>query len=111
LAEFAEADAERRGDQFVTHQLLTTADVASHVPLGGHAFRWLVGGLDHQIEHHLAPRLPHTIYPLLASRFRRKCTEAGINCRIHASVWQALCSHARWLKAMGQPTMPSPIRI
>jgi linoleoyl-CoA desaturase len=111
LAEFPDGDAERRGDQFVTHQLLTTADVASHVPLAGHAFRWLVGGLDHQIEHHLAPRLPHTIYPWLAARFRRKCAEVGINCRIHGSVWQALCSHARWLKTMGQPTIPSVVRV
>ena len=28
---------------------------------------WYVGGLDHQIEHHLFSRYPHTIYPDLAS--------------------------------------------
>ena len=35
-------------------------------PVIGHLLRWMAGGLNHQIEHHLAPRLPHTVYPLLA---------------------------------------------
>jgi linoleoyl-CoA desaturase len=107
VACFVDDDAQRRGDQFVAHQLLTTVDITSKVPLAGHAFRWLAGGLDCQIEHHLAPRLPHTIYPLVAARFRRKCSEVGISCRVHTSVWAALCSHGRWLKAMGKPVVPS----
>ena len=28
--------------------------------------RWYVGGLNHQIEHHLFPRVPHTLHPQLA---------------------------------------------
>ena len=60
----------RRGADFAAHQLATTADIDTPAPVIGGLVRWLVGGLDHQIEHHLAPRFPHTIYPLVAERFR-----------------------------------------
>ena len=97
------ATAPRRGDDFVSHQLATTADIATPNPLIGPFVRWLVGGLDHQIEHHLAPRLPHTIYPLLAARFRQACHDNSITYRLHPGIWAALRSHTRWLRAMSVP--------
>ena len=96
--------AARRGDDFTMHQLRTTADIASPVPVLGHFFRWLVGGLDHQIEHHLAPRLPSTLYPRTAERFRAACTEHGIDYHLHSGVWSALRSHTRWLRLMSVPS-------
>jgi linoleoyl-CoA desaturase len=66
-------------------------------------FRWIMGGLDHQIEHHLAPRLPHTIYPLIAGRLQELCTKRGISYRLHPNLRAALRAHGRWLKLMGQP--------
>ena len=104
-ADFPGPDAARRGEDFIAHQMATTVDVRSSLPVLGHLFRWLVGGLDFQVEHHLAPRLPHTAYPAVAKRFRRSCRDAGVAYRLHASVWAALCSHTRWLKAMGQPAL------
>lgn len=104
VAEFAEPECQRRGDDFVSHQLRTTVDIDSRTPVVGPAFRWLVGGLDHQIEHHLAPRLPHTIYPRIARRFRRACAERGVNYRVHDGLWAALRSHVRWLRQMGSGT-------
>jgi linoleoyl-CoA desaturase len=100
-------DASRRGEDFAAHQLRTTADIASPVPILGHVFRWLVGGLDHQIEHHLAPRLPHTLYPQLAARFRSACREHDITYHRHPGVWSALRSHGRWLRSMSVPSRPS----
>jgi linoleoyl-CoA desaturase len=99
------AEEPRRGDDFVAHQLRTTADVASSLPVLGHLFRWLVGGLDHQLEHHLAPRLPHTLYPKLAARFRAACDEHGISYHLHAGIGAALRSHARWLHTMSRPPL------
>jgi linoleoyl-CoA desaturase len=98
-AEFAIPDTPRRGDDFELHQLRTTVDVACRVPM----FRWIMGGLDHQIEHHLAPRLPHTIYPLIAGRLQELCTKRGISYRLHPNLRAALRAHGRWLKLMGQP--------
>ena len=90
----------RRGDDFAAHQLRTTADIASPIPVLGHFFRWLVGGLDHQIEHHLGPRLPHTLHRRTAERFRAACDANGIAYHLHPGVWSALRSHTRWLRQM-----------
>jgi linoleoyl-CoA desaturase len=105
LAEMPGADEPRRGDAFVLHQLRTTVDISSSAPVAASLFRWIVGGLDHQIEHHLAPALPHTIYPMLGERFRRACRAHGIDHRSHRTVWAALRSHGRWLRQMGRPVV------
>jgi linoleoyl-CoA desaturase len=99
-----EPSAARRGDDYAAHQLRTTADIAAPMPVIGHLFRFIVGGLDHQIEHHLAPRLPHTIYPRLAKRFRQACDENEVPYLLHPGIWSALRSHTRWLRAMSTPT-------
>jgi linoleoyl-CoA desaturase len=104
VAEISPAGTARRGDDFAAHQLRTTVDVASPVPVVGHLFRWIVGGLDHQIEHHLSPRLPHTLYPKVAARFRAACKEHGITYRLHPGIVSAVRSHARWLHVMSKPT-------
>lgn len=106
LAGFTESDAPRRGEHFTSHQLLTTADIACRVPAVGHVFRWIAGGLDHQLEHHLAPRLPHTVYPAVARRFRERCAAAGFHAQMHIGLWAALRSHYRWISEMGR----APIR-
>jgi linoleoyl-CoA desaturase len=60
-----------------------------------------MGGLDFQVEHHLAPRLPHTVYPLVSRRLDRVCAQRHMAVRQFASPWQALQAHARWLRVMG----------
>ncbi len=100
--EFLGPESPRRGDDFVTHQLRTTANVACGRGLG-RALSWLSGGLDHQIEHHLAPGSPHTSYRAMSGRLRALCAERGIEYRVHPSIGAALRSHARWLYVMGRP--------
>jgi linoleoyl-CoA desaturase len=100
-AEFPAADTPRRGGDFIAHQLRTTVDVHCRTKLGGHALHWLMGGLDFQVEHHLAPRLPHTVYPLVAERLTRVCDQRHLTLHSHASPWQAVKAHGRWLKSMG----------
>ena len=95
-----DSSAPRRGDDFALHQLRTTADIATPMPVIGHLLRWMAGGLNHQIEHHLAPRLPHTVYPLLAKRFRQACHDHKITYHLHPNIWAAMRSHGRWLRTM-----------
>jgi hypothetical protein len=45
------------------------------------------------------------VYPIVAARFHRACSEAGLPYRLHPGVWAALRSHARWLRAMGRPAV------
>jgi linoleoyl-CoA desaturase len=103
LVGFAEPSTPRRGDDFALHQLRTTADVDCRTPVLGRGLAWMMGGLHHQIEHHLAPGLPHTSYPAMADRVHRMCTTHDIAYHVHPNMWSALRSHTRWLRAMGQP--------
>lgn len=99
---FVSADTARRGGDFVAHQLATTADVGTPSAAGA-AVAWFVGGLHHQVEHHLLPRLPHTAYAGMARRLREACRERGVPCVVHRGWCSAIASHARWLRVMGRP--------
>jgi linoleoyl-CoA desaturase len=100
-AGFATPDVARRGDDFVWHQLNTTVDVRPNRSLIGRFRSMIVGGLDFQIEHHLAPHVPHTAYAAMAKRLRAACADHDITYRMHAGVGAAIKSHLRWLRAMG----------
>jgi linoleoyl-CoA desaturase len=108
-AEFTTDNAPRRPD-FVAQQLRSTVDVRIDTPVVGRFLRWWMGGLDHQVEHHLAPRLPHTIYPLLAARIDGLPSAPDLARRCHASLGAALRSHARWLRLMGQKPVVAGLR-
>jgi linoleoyl-CoA desaturase len=105
-AEFFTPDAPRRGPDFELHQLRTTVDIRCRVPVVRRFVQWLMGGLDCQIEHHLAPKLPHTTYPLIAPRLEAACAERGVTYRVHPSLTAAVRSHARWLRLMGERPDP-----
>ncbi|CAB4880696.1 unannotated protein [freshwater metagenome] len=112
IAEFFTPDAPRRGSDFELHQLRTTVDIRCKVPVVRGFLHWLMGGLDYQIEHHLAPKLPHTTYQLIAPRLEAACAERGVEYRVHPSVTAAVGSHARWLRQMGQePVMSENAKI
>lgn len=100
-ADFSTPESERRGDDFVWHQLNTTVDVRPNGSVLGRFRSMVVGGLDYQIEHHLAPHIPHTAYALMAERLRASCSEHEITYRSHTSVTDAVRSHMKWLRLMG----------
>lgn len=106
-AEFPESDSPTDRAGFELHQLSTTVGIRSDNRLVTAALRFSLGGLEYQVEHHLAPRLPHTLYPALAPRLEALCAERGVQYRTHPSVRGALSSHARWLRRMGARPAPS----
>lgn len=101
-AEFVEPGAELTGDAALAHQLATTADVTTSSRLGRAYVAWVAGGLDYQVEHHLAPRLPHTVYAAMARRVDEVCAANGLERRRHQSIGAALASHQRRLRAMSR---------
>jgi linoleoyl-CoA desaturase len=105
-ADFTSPAAPRRGRHWAQHQLRTTVNVRCRARGFRRLATWLMGGLDHQIEHHLAPGLPHTVHPAFSVRVKAFCAEAGYTYREHPSVLAAVRSHGRWLKAMGQRPAP-----
>jgi linoleoyl-CoA desaturase len=97
---FTDQSVARRGDDFIWHQLNTTVDVAPCRGLVGRFRSLLIGGLDYQIEHHLAPHVPHPAYPAMAKRLQAACASVGVEYRTHQSAFGAIRAHASWLKTM-----------
>ncbi|CAB4362665.1 MAG: acyl-CoA desaturase [Actinobacteria bacterium] len=102
IAEFFDPDAPRRGPDFELHQLRATVDIRCGVPAMRPFVHWLMGGLDFQIEHHLAPKLPHNVLHLAAPELRAACAERGVQYKVHPSITAAVRSHYRWLRTMGR---------
>ncbi len=62
---------------------------------------FITGGLDHQIEHHLFPRICHIHYPAIAPIVEACARDHGLPYTHSGSFLQALSSHARLLKRLG----------
>lgn len=45
---------------------------------GSYISSWLTGGLNHQVEHHLFPRMCSSWYPVIAPTVRRVCEKHGV---------------------------------
>lgn len=90
---------------WLEHQLATTADFARGNPV----LTWYLGGLNHQVEHHLFARVSHVHYPALAEIVREVCREHGITPHDHPTMLAALRAHLRHLRRLGAaPAGPAP---
>lgn len=81
------------------HQLGTTANFAT----GSRIVTWFTGGLNHQVEHHLFPHISHLHYTKLSEIVRRTAKDFDLPYYEFPSLWSALRSHLRVLRALGQP--------
>jgi linoleoyl-CoA desaturase len=79
------------------HEVETTVDFCPN----NRFLTWSLGGLNFQIEHHLFPRIPHTLYPEIAPIVRAACARNGVTYAVAPRLRDALASHFRHLKAMG----------
>jgi len=65
--------SERDTVDFLRRQVLTSRNIR-----GGRLTTWAMGGLDHQIEHHLFPRMPSVNLRKARPLVRAYCAEKGI---------------------------------
>jgi linoleoyl-CoA desaturase len=98
-ASFASGEELESGEHvWAVHQVETTVDFCPrNKPL-----TWVLGGLNFQIEHHLFPRLPHTLYPAIAPIVQRHCLRYGVRYTVQPSLRVALRSHFRHLRELGR---------
>jgi linoleoyl-CoA desaturase len=64
--------------------------------------------LNHQVEHHLYARLPHTLYPRIAAIVEAGARAHGVRYTHLPTFRQALRSHMNWLKLMGAAPAADP---
>ena len=92
---------------WAVHQIESTVDFCPRNPV----LTWVLGGLNYQIEHHLFPRLPHTLYPQIAGIVRSRAEHHGVRYTCQPSLWRALCSHASHVREMGRRGEPAEIEM
>jgi linoleoyl-CoA desaturase len=98
-ASFAAAEDLATGTRvWAVHQVETTVDFCPRNKF----LTWWMGGLNYQIEHHLFPRLPHTLYPVIAPIVERNCVRHGVRYTVQPSLRVALRSHVRHLRELGR---------
>jgi len=85
-------------NNWAVHELLTTSDFAPH----NRFLTWYAGGLNFQVEHHLFPSICHIHYPKIAPIVEQTAKEYGIPYLVQPTFGQALASHIRKLKELGQ---------
>ncbi len=97
-AEFVDPMTDDRIRTWQVHQVESTVDFAH----GNRLLSMYVGGLNHQIEHHLYSRLPHTLYDRIAVIVEEEAGRHGITYLHHPTFRRALRAHTGWLKQMGR---------
>ncbi len=84
-------------NEWAVHQLLTTSDFARNNLF----LNWYVGGLNFQIEHHLFPNICHIHYRKIAPIIESTANDFGFRYNIKPSFLNALMSHVKRLKELG----------
>jgi len=80
------------------HQLATTSNYAP----GSSVFSWLIGGLNHQIEHHLLPNVCHIHYKKLSPIVAQTAKEFGISYLTKKTFTGAIIDHIAMLRELGR---------
>ena len=97
--EFPQPEPDRKmKHNWAVHQLLNTADFS---PRSGF-MNWFVGGLNHQIEHHLFPHISHVHYRRIAPIVRATAQEFGLPYYVQPTFVHALVEHGRMLRKLGK---------
>jgi linoleoyl-CoA desaturase len=101
-----EAQAGALKGAWMLYQMRTTNNFAP----GNRPLSWYVGGLNYQIEHHLFPRVCHVHYRQLSPIVERLAAKHGVPYHSCPTLWQAIRSHYRMLKRLGDPGYAPPAR-
>jgi len=84
-------------NNWAIHQMRTTSNFGNK----SRWFTWFIGGLNHQIEHHLFPQVCHVHYPALKEIVKKTAHEFNVPYHEHKSWYDALKSHFTLLHNLG----------
>ena len=85
-------------NEWAIHQIKTTVNFAPKNKI----ISWFVGGLNFQIEHHLFPKVSHVHYPALSKIVQKICNQFNVPYHAYPTMTQAISSHFRMMKQLGQ---------
>ncbi len=84
-------------ESFGKHQLSTTADFAVNSKVA----KFLFGGLNYQVEHHLFPKISHRHYPAIQKIVERTAKEYDLSYKVFSTFWSGIRGHFSQLKTVG----------
>jgi linoleoyl-CoA desaturase len=99
-------DLGRMPNGWLVHEMLTTANFC----VGNKVLTWYCGGLNHQIEHHLFPKVCSVHYPAISGIVRTVASEHGIPYHLNPTFTGAFASHLKMLKRLGHAESPNIVR-
>lgn len=85
-------------NHWAVHQMKTTMNFANGNPV----LTWLVGGLNHQVEHHLFPTICHVHYPKISKIVKETAKEFNLPYLSKKTFVGALWSHEQMLWKLGR---------
>ncbi|HYG52902.1 MAG TPA: fatty acid desaturase, partial [Flavobacteriales bacterium] len=85
-------------NEWAIHELETTANFGRK----SRWFGWCIGGLNHQIEHHLFPNICHIHYAAISPIVEKTAKEFGLHYNENRTFISAIGSHIRMLKKLGK---------
>lgn len=101
----------RMENGWMIHEMLTTANFCTRNPL----VTWYTGGLNHQIEHHLFPKICSVHYPALAPMVRAAAERNNLPYNENPTLREAVASHWAMLKRLGAGEtavrQPEPVAV
>lgn len=83
---------------WLVHQLETTTNFAQK----SKAFTWFVGGLNHQVEHHLFPTICHIHYPKISHIVKETALKYNVPYNSYPTFASAIYHHIKVLKQFGR---------
>jgi linoleoyl-CoA desaturase len=89
----------RMESAWAVHQMRTTSNFAPR----NRWLSWYVGGLNHQIEHHLFPKVCSIHYPAISGIVREVALRHGVPYNEHPTLRAAIRSHREMLRQLGRP--------
>ena len=89
-------------NKWAEHQLRTTSNFANQKRW----VTWLMGGLNHQVEHHLFPTICHVHYPAISKIVKQTAEEFGLPYHSHPSFFAAIREHGKMLQKLGSVDVP-----
>jgi linoleoyl-CoA desaturase len=92
------ADGINLENDWAVHQLKTTMNFGTRDKV----FSWLVGGLNHQVEHHLFPNICHVHYGKLSKIVKETAKEFNVPYHDKKTFLGALWSHEKMLYKFGR---------
>lgn len=85
-------------NSWAVHQMKTT----SNFSMGNVPLTWFLGGLNHQVEHHLFPNICHVHYPAISKIVKETAEEFNIPYLQQKTFAGAITNHFRFLNHLGR---------